>query len=168
MPIIYLYNSEEVNKQPLCEIGKLSFKRVSRVPKLETAVKVSKFVNMVKYGLLSDDIELNPGSFDLRLSSHGKGLMIGQWNVQHLTDVKFEQLSHSFNASKDSTSKVDILILAETFCNDKRPDLYYQIQDFRTNINAQQSTRNKAMICKRNKFINRTNVSTRQATCSSF
>ena len=99
-------------------------------------MKVSKFVNMVKYGLLagclilSGDIELNPGPFDLRLSSHGKGLTIGQWNVQHLTDVKFEQLSHSFNASKDSTSKVDILILTETFCNDKRPDSYYQIQDY--------------------------------------
>ena len=29
--------------------------------------------------------------------------------------------------------------------------------NFRTNINAQQSTRKKAMICKRNKFINSTN-----------
>ena len=36
----------------------------------------------------------------------------------------------------------------------------------RTNINAQQNTCNKAMICKRNKFINRTNVSLRLATSS--
>ena len=36
--------------------------------------------------------------------------------------------------------------------------------NFRTNINAQQSTRNKAMIYKRSKFINRTNVSLRLAT----
>ena len=36
--------------------------------------------------------------------------------------------------------------------------------NLRTNINVQQSTRNKAMIYKRNKFINRTNVSLRLAT----
>ena len=40
--------------------------------------------------------------------------------------------------------------------------------NFRTNINALQSTRNKAMICKRNKFINRTNVSLRLATSSEY
>ena len=40
--------------------------------------------------------------------------------------------------------------------------------NFRTNINAQQSTCNKAMICKRNKFINRTNISLHLATSSEY
>ena len=40
--------------------------------------------------------------------------------------------------------------------------------NFTTNINPQQSTLNKAMICKRNKFINRTNVSLRLATSSEY
>ena len=40
--------------------------------------------------------------------------------------------------------------------------------NLRTNINAQQSTHNKAMIYKRNKFINRTNVSLRLATSSEY
>ena len=40
--------------------------------------------------------------------------------------------------------------------------------NFRTNINAQQSARNEAMICKRNKFIDWTNVSLRLATSSEY
>ena len=38
--------------------------------------------------------------------------------------------------------------------------------NFRTNIKAQQSTRNNAMIYERNKFINRTNISLRLAASS--
>ena len=40
--------------------------------------------------------------------------------------------------------------------------------NFRTNINAKQSTRKKAIIFKRNKFINSTNVSLRLATSSEY
>ena len=43
-----------------------------------------------------------------------------------------------------------------------------KIVHLRTNINAQQSTHNKAMIYKRNKFINRINVSFRLATSSEY
>ena len=47
-------------------------------------------------------------------------------------------------------------------------NIIYESIDFNTNINAQQSTRNKAMIYKRNKFINRTNVSLGLATSSEY
>ena len=79
---------------------------------------------------LSNDVALNPGPTDLRVSSQGRGITIGQWNIEHLTDAKFEQLSLSLNAHKDSANKVDVLILTETFCNSKRPDSFYQVHGY--------------------------------------
>ena len=69
---------------------------------------------------LSNDVVLNSGPIDLRVSSQGRGITIGQWNIQHLTDAKFEQLSLSFNAHKDTANKVDVLILSKTFCSIKK------------------------------------------------
>ena len=79
---------------------------------------------------LSNDVALNPGPIDLRVSSQGRGVTVGQWNIQHLTETKFEQLSLSLNAHKDSGNKVDLLILTETFCNSKRPDSFYQVHGY--------------------------------------
>ena len=64
--------------------------------------------------LLSGDVELNPGdaaeeTTQLKLPS--KGLRIGQWNVERLTDCKLEQISLLLHTNKN----VDILILLETF-----------------------------------------------------
>ena len=41
----------------------------------------------------------NPGPFDLRVPSQGRGITVGQWNIRYLTDSKFEQLSLSLTLS---------------------------------------------------------------------
>ena len=62
--------------------------------------------------------------------SKGRGIMIGQWNIQQLTGAKFEQLSLSLRAHKDSVNKVDVLILTETSCSSKRSDSFYQVHGY--------------------------------------
>ena len=98
-----------------------------------TLTRALRFFNIMLAAyliFLSNDVALNPGPIDLRVSSQGRGITIGQWNIQHLTDAKFEQLSLSLNAHKDSANKVDVLILTETFCNSKRPDSFYQVHGY--------------------------------------
>lgn len=75
-------------------------------------------------------VTFNSGPFDLRVPSQGRGITVGQWNIQHLTDSKFEQISLLLNFHKDSTNKVKVLVLTETFCNSKRPDFFYQISGY--------------------------------------
>ena len=64
--------------------------------------------------LLSGDVELNPGDAaeeTTQLMLPSKGLRIGQWNVERLTDCKLEQISFLLHTNKN----VDILFLLETF-----------------------------------------------------
>ena len=108
--------------------SKESFKMAPAI-KLTRALRFFNIMLAANLILLSNDVALNPGPIDLRVSSQGRGITIGQWNIQHLTDAKFEQLSLSLNAHKDSANKVDVLILTETFCNSKRPDSFIRYMD---------------------------------------
>ena len=54
--------------------------------------------------------------------------MNNTWAMEHSTDAKFELLL-SLNAH-NSANKVDLLILAETFCNSWRPNSFYQVHGY--------------------------------------
>ena len=103
--------------------------------KMAPAIKFTRALRFVNIMLaanlifLSNDVALNPGPIDLRVSSHGRGIRIGQWNIGHLTDAKFEQFSLSLNAHKDSANNVDVRILTETFCAGKDPTLSIRYMD---------------------------------------
>lgn len=82
--------------------------------------------------MLCGDISSNPGPFDLRASINGtKGILVRQWNIQRLTDSKFEEISLSLIADNNSSIRsVDVLFLTETFCSSKTPDLFLQIPGY--------------------------------------
>ena len=117
------------NASSLKSSSKESFKMGPAI-KLTRAMRFFNIMLAANLIFLSNDVALNPGLIDLRVSSEGRGITIGQWNIQHLTDAKFEQLSLSLNAHKDSANKVDVLILTETFCSSKRPDSFYQVHGY--------------------------------------
>ena len=104
--------------------------RMAPALKLMLAVRFFNITLAANLICLSNDVALNPGPIDLRVSNQGGGITVGQWNIQHQTETKFEQLSLSINAHKDSGNKVDLLILTEPFCNSKRPDSFYQIHGY--------------------------------------
>ena len=114
----------------LARHSRVSESVISPLAKLRAGIFLTK-AGLAAIGLimLAGDISSNPGPFDLKIRNGGKGLSIGHWNIQQLTYPKFEQLSASLNTT-DITNKVDIFILTETFCNDKRPDSFYQIQEY--------------------------------------
>ena len=67
--------------------------------------------------LISGDVELNPGDDNKdheseQLKLPNRGLRIGQWNIEHLTDTKFEQISLILK----TCNNIDIFLL-ETFSN---------------------------------------------------
>lgn len=95
--------------------------------KLIRAVRFFNIMLAANLIFLSNVVALNSGPIDLRVSSQVRGITLGQWNIQHLTEVKFKHLSLSLNAHNNSANKVDVLILTETFCNNKRPDSFYQV-----------------------------------------
>jgi exonuclease III len=79
--------------------------------------------------LLAGDVELNPGDAaeeitQLKLPS--KGLRIGHWNVERLTDSKLEQISFLLNTSKN----VDILFLLETVLKPTKSDSVFNIPGY--------------------------------------
>ena len=55
-----------------------------------------------------------------------KGLRIGHWNVERLTDSKLEQISFLLNTSKN----VDILFLLETFLKPTKSDSVFNIPGY--------------------------------------
>ena len=61
--------------------------------------------------MLSGDIELNPGPIVLQTSSEGGGLTVGQCNIQHLIETRFQEISLLLDIHKNSINKVDVLIL---------------------------------------------------------
>ena len=56
-----------------------------------------------------------------------QGPRIGQWNINHLTDAKVEQISLVLSTCKNS----DILFLIETFLEPLKPDSIYNIHGLR-------------------------------------
>ena len=82
------------------------------------------------YIILSGDISTNPGPFDLRASGKVKGVSICHWNIQHLTESKFEEISLSLRSHQHTPNRIDVLFLTETFCTRKIPDSFYKIEGY--------------------------------------
>ena len=81
--------------------------------------------------LISGDVELNPGDDNKdheseQLKLPNRGLRIGQWNIEHLTDTKFEQISLILK----TCNNIDILFLLETFLKPFNPDSVYNIPGY--------------------------------------
>ena len=112
----------------LSQHSRVSKSVISPLAKLRAGIFLTR-AGLAAIGLimLAGDITSNPGPFDWKIRNGGKGLTIANWNIQQLSDPKFEQLSASLNTT-DIANRVDIFILTETFCNDKGPDSFYQIQ----------------------------------------
>ena len=51
--------------------------------KLMLAVRFFNITLAANLICLSNDVALNPGAIDLRVSSQGRGITVGQWNIQH-------------------------------------------------------------------------------------
>ena len=81
-------------------------------------------------------MEVNPGPVLTRSKSKApsslttsicQGLKLCHWNIQHLTDSKFEEIKVMFSKElKD----FDVVYLTETFCTSKIPDLFYYIPGY--------------------------------------
>jgi hypothetical protein len=80
--------------------------------------------------LFCGDIEQNPGpdelnSFDLPRN----GLRFGQWNVNYLNENKFEEIKmHMIHSIGER--RLDILVLTETFFNNRTVQELYHIPGF--------------------------------------
>ena len=57
----------------------------------------------------------------------GKGLRLGQWNVNNLTDTKFEQIRLLLTTRRQ---KLDVLFLLETFLKPNKPDCVVEIPGY--------------------------------------
>ncbi|KAK2550327.1 hypothetical protein P5673_029027 [Acropora cervicornis] len=91
------------------------------------------------YGELSGDVEVNPGpnediaqrkSKQTNVQCKGKtnvGLKICEWNINSLTDSKFEQKRHFLTSSH---SEIDVLFLIGTFLKPKVPDSVFEIPGY--------------------------------------
>ena len=103
--------------------------------------KISMLLRLSKLALLAElnvsvcllfcgDIEQNPGpdelnSFDLPR----KGLRFGQWNVNYLTENKFEEIKmHMIHSNGER--RLDILVLTDTFFNNRTVQELYHVPGF--------------------------------------
>ena len=80
---------------------------------------------------IAGDIKPNPGPENNQgkfrpINFPEKGLRIGQWNVNCLTDTKFEQIKLLLL----SANSVDVLFLIETFLKPTSPDCIYEIPGY--------------------------------------
>lgn len=97
--------------------------------------KMAKLLKLINVALaaqlivLAGDVSLNPGPVNLT-SCSSKGLSICQWNIQRLTDEKFDEIFQSLTSKSNYENKLDILILTESFCSDTIPSSYYQIPGY--------------------------------------
>ena len=85
------------------------------------------------------DVELNPGpDVDTpgnasrmvnqpKTNSPINGLQIGEWNVNNLTDAKFEQIKLFLTSTHNN---LQVLFLIETFLQHKIPDSVYEIPGY--------------------------------------
>lgn len=75
------------------------------------------------------DVALNPGPDSTQVifddNSLNKGLTIGAWNINRLSDSKFQEIKVLLNLQK-----IDILFLIETFLKPKKPDSVYTIPGY--------------------------------------
>ena len=81
--------------------------------------------------LIAGDVEQNPGDGVDNLETTqvklpDKGLRIWEWNVQHLIDSKFEQISLILG----TCNNIDVLFLLETFLKPSKPDSEYSIPGY--------------------------------------
>ena len=78
--------------------------------------------------LRTNNVERSPGytTSQTQIELPNKGLRIGHWNVEHLTDPKFEKISLLLTTCK----QIDILFLQEIFLNATKPDSFYNIPDY--------------------------------------
>ncbi|XP_067017110.1 uncharacterized protein [Acropora muricata] len=91
------------------------------------------------YGELSGNVEVNPGPNEDIAQRKSKqtnvrckvkmnvGLKICEWNINRLTDSKFEQIRHFLTSSH---SEIDVLFLIETFLKPKVPDSVFEIPGY--------------------------------------
>ena len=84
---------------------------------------------------LSGDVNPNPGPDSTHNHQQkeddigmipGNGLKIGQWNVNNLTDAKFEQIKLLLS----SKAEIDVLFLIETFLKSTKPDSVLKIHGY--------------------------------------
>ena len=73
----------------------------------------------------------NSGSDDSEAKIHQiklpkRGLRIGEWNINHLTDAKFEQI----NLVLTTSTNIDILFVIETFLKPSKPDSLFNIPGY--------------------------------------
>ena len=85
------------------------------------------------------DINPNPGpnnsnvqnpernTYGTGINLSRNGINIGQWSVNNLTDVKFEQIKMLLNSGKQ---QIDVLFLLETFLKSKTPDSLLEIAGY--------------------------------------
>lgn len=88
---------------------------------------------------ISGDVEVNPGpnediaqrkSKQTNVQCKGKtnvGLKNCEWNINRLTDSKFQQIRHFLTSSH---SEIDRLFLIETFLKPKVPDSVFEIPGY--------------------------------------
>jgi exonuclease III len=61
-----------------------------------------------------------------KLSYPKRGLRIGEWNINHLTDAKFERI----NLLLTTSTNIDILFVIETFLKPSKPDSLFNIPGY--------------------------------------
>ena len=134
----YFYLSKSLSKSPnYTSAGQKVSRniRASRRP-IHNSMKLQRLLKLTNYGLLatyiilSGDMSTNPGPFDLRATGKVRGISICHWNIQHLTESKFEEISISLRSRPHTTNKIDVLFLTETFCTSKITDSFYKIQGY--------------------------------------
>ena len=78
--------------QKACRSLKASGTTIQNSTKLARLLKLTNYGLLATYIILSGDISTNPGPFNLRASGKVKGVSICHWNIQHLTESKFEEI----------------------------------------------------------------------------
>ena len=76
--------------------------------------------------VISNQQDSNNFSY-VKLHRSNKGLHFGQWNVNHLTSSKFEQIKLLLTTNSDC---IDISFLTETFLKPSNCDSLYNIPGF--------------------------------------
>ena len=87
-------------------------------------------LNISAYLFFCGDVELNPGPDDFNtFNLPGKGLRFGQWNVNYLTQTKFEEIQMHM-VCPSGEKRLDILVLTETFFNKNTVEELYDVPGF--------------------------------------
>lgn len=134
----YFYLSKSLTQSPnytsvgqtVCRNIRALRRPIHNSTKLQRLLKLTNYGLLATYSILSGGISTNPGPFDLRATGKVRGISICHWNIQHLTESKFEEISISLRSHQHTTNKIDVLFLTETFCTSKIPDSFYKIQGY--------------------------------------